>query len=88
MFTAVVEETLWRARKRPSGQQLKPHAAWNYQYFPTLSSSTIPMIRAAAETTEKMMAEPNSPVLGLHLEGHYFQYGDGRRTDSGEYQRS
>ena len=40
--------------------------------FPTLSSSTIPMIRAAAETTEKMMAEPNSPVLGLPLEGHYF----------------
>ena len=40
--------------------------------FPTLSSSTIPMIRAAAKTTEKMMAEPNSPVLGLHLEGHYF----------------
>ena len=39
--------------------------------FPTLSSSTIPMIRAAAETTEKMMAEPDSPVLGLHLEGHY-----------------
>ena len=38
--------------------------------FPTLSSSTIPMIRAAAETTEKMMAEPNSPVLGLHLETH------------------
>ena len=27
--------------------------------FPTLSSSTIPMIRAAAETTEKMMAEPD-----------------------------
>ena len=50
--------------------------------FPTLSSSTIPMIRAAAATTEKMMAEPNSPVLGLHLEGH------GRRTDSGKYQRS
>lgn len=40
--------------------------------FPTLSSSTIPMIRAAAATTEKLMAEPNSPVLGLHLEGHYF----------------
>ena len=40
--------------------------------FPTLSSSTIPMIRAAAKTTEKMMAEPNSPVLGLHLECHYF----------------
>ena len=40
--------------------------------FPTLSSSTIPMIRAAAATTEKLMAEPDSPVLGLHLEGHYF----------------
>ena len=40
--------------------------------FPTLSSSTMPMIYAAAATTEKLMAEPNSPVLGLHLEGHYF----------------
>mgnify|MGYP000517845718 FL=1 len=30
------------------------------------------MIRAAAETTEKLMSEPDSPVLGLHLEGHYF----------------
>ena len=34
--------------------------------FPTLSSSTIPMIRAAAETTEKLMAEKDSPVLRLH----------------------
>ena len=56
--------------------------------FPTLSSSTIPMIRAAAATTEKMMAEPNSPVLGLHLEGHYFNMDDGRRTNPGKYQRS
>ena len=40
--------------------------------FPTLSSSTIPMIEAAAETCTKMMSDPNSPVLGLHLEGHYF----------------
>ena len=39
--------------------------------FPTLSSSTIPMIEAAAETCTKLMQEPNSPVLGLHLEGHY-----------------
>ena len=29
--------------------------------FPTLSSSTIPMIRAAAATTEKLMAEKDSP---------------------------
>lgn len=40
--------------------------------YPTLSSSTMPMIRTAVATTEKLMAEPYSPVLGLHLEGHYF----------------
>ena len=40
--------------------------------YPTLSSSTIPMIRDAAATTEKLMAEADSPVMGLHLEGHYF----------------
>lgn len=40
--------------------------------FPTLSSSTVPMIRAAAETCGKMMQEKDSPILGLHLEGHYF----------------
>ena len=39
--------------------------------FPTLSSSTIPMIEAAAEVCTKLMNEPNSPILGLHLEGHY-----------------
>ena len=40
--------------------------------FPTLSSSSIPMIKSAAHTTEKLMVEENSPILGLHLEGHYF----------------
>ncbi len=40
--------------------------------FPTLSSSTIPMIEQAAETCTKLMAEKDSPILGLHLEGHYF----------------
>lgn len=40
--------------------------------FPTLSSSTVPMIEAACETCDKLMAEENSPVLGLHLEGPYF----------------
>lgn len=39
--------------------------------FPTLSSSTVPMIERAVETCNKLMAEPDSPVLGLHLEGHY-----------------
>ena len=52
-------------------------AATHMQYgttsiFPTLSSSTVPMIEAAAETCTKLMAEPDSPILGLHLEGHYF----------------
>lgn len=40
--------------------------------FPTLSSSTMPMIEKAVETCEKLMAEPDSPILGLHLEGPYF----------------
>lgn len=39
--------------------------------FPTLSSSTVPMIEAAAEVCTKLMKEPDSPILGLHLEGHY-----------------
>ena len=38
---------------------------------PTLSSSTGPMIEQAAETCTRMMAEKDSPILGLHLEGHY-----------------
>ena len=40
--------------------------------YPTLSSSSVPMIEAAIETTERLMAEKDSPVLGLHLEGPYF----------------
>ena len=39
--------------------------------FHTLSSSTVPMIQQAAETCTKLMEEKNSPILGLHLEGHY-----------------
>ena len=40
--------------------------------FPTLSSSTVEMIKRAADTCSKLMEEPNSPILGLHLEGPYF----------------
>ena len=43
--------------------------------FPTLSSSTIPMIEKAVETCDKLMNEPDSPILGLHLEGPYFKIG-------------
>lgn len=39
--------------------------------FPTLSSSTVPMIERAVDTCTKLMAEKDSPILGLHLEGHY-----------------
>lgn len=39
--------------------------------FPTLSSSTVPMITQAAETCTRLMEEKDSPILGLHLEGHY-----------------
>ena len=40
--------------------------------LPTLSSSTVPMIREALATCDKLMADPMSGVLGLHLEGPYF----------------
>lgn len=39
--------------------------------FPTLSSSTVPMIEKAVDTCTKLMKEPDSPIMGLHLEGHY-----------------
>ena len=39
--------------------------------FPTLSSSTVPTIEAACATCTKLMAEADSPVLGLHIEGPY-----------------
>lgn len=40
--------------------------------YPTLSSSTREWIDAAISTCEKLMAEPGSPIMGLHLEGPYF----------------
>ena len=40
--------------------------------FPTLAASSTEMIMAAAATTEKLMAEPNSIIMGLNLEGPYF----------------
>lgn len=40
--------------------------------YPTMSCSTPEMYEAAMATTKKMMAEPGSPVMGLHLEGPYF----------------
>lgn len=40
--------------------------------YPTLSASSKEMILEAAATTERLMAENNSPIMGLHLEGPYF----------------
>lgn len=40
--------------------------------YPTLAASSMEMIMEAAATTEKLMAEPNSTIMGLHLEGPYF----------------
>lgn len=39
--------------------------------YPTLSSSTVPTMEAACNVCEKLMAEKDSPVLGLHIEGSY-----------------
>ncbi len=59
--------------------------------FPTVSSSPLSEIRKAVSVTEKLMAEPDSPVLGLHLEGPYLnpkrasdQFGDRLRTPEPE----
>lgn len=40
--------------------------------FPTLSSSTAEMINDAIDVCGTLMKEENSPILGLHLEGPYF----------------
>lgn len=39
--------------------------------FPTLSSSTLPMMEKACETCSELMKQPGSPIMGLHLEGPY-----------------
>lgn len=39
--------------------------------FPTISSSSFSTIRQCAEVCERLMTEPGSPILGLHLEGPY-----------------
>lgn len=39
--------------------------------FPTLASSSVDMICAADKACGKLMDDEYSPVLGLHLEGHY-----------------
>lgn len=41
--------------------------------FPTLSSSSEQMIRDAAKVCTELCEDPYSGVLGLHLEGPYFQ---------------
>jgi N-acetylglucosamine-6-phosphate deacetylase len=40
--------------------------------FPTLSSSTMPIIDKGCETCSQLMKEPNTTIMGLHLEGPYF----------------
>ena len=39
--------------------------------FPTLSSSTVPMMEAGLDACREMMQDPTSPVQGLQLEGPY-----------------
>lgn len=39
--------------------------------FPTMSSSTFEDIRKGVAVCEQLMAEKDSPILGLHLEGPY-----------------
>lgn len=40
--------------------------------YPTLSSSPLKLIEDACETCDRLMQEPETPIMGLHLEGPYF----------------
>lgn len=39
--------------------------------LPTLPACSLDMMKTAIATCEKLMAEPDSPIIGLHLEGPY-----------------
>ncbi|MBQ3730608.1 MAG: N-acetylglucosamine-6-phosphate deacetylase [Muribaculaceae bacterium] len=40
--------------------------------YATLSSSTLEMMERACETCDALMKEPNSTIMGMHMEGPYF----------------
>lgn len=40
--------------------------------FPTLSSATMPLIDTACATCQELMNDPGTSIMGLHLEGPYF----------------
>lgn len=40
-------------------------------FYPTLSSSPFSTLHQAAKICEQLMEEPDSPILGLHIEGPY-----------------
>ena len=59
--------------------------------FPTISSSTFEDIKKGIAVCEELMAEKDSPILGLHLEGPYLnpkrasdQFGDKLATPDAE----
>lgn len=49
--------------------------------FPTLSSTTFENLYKAAAICEKLMDEPNSPIMGLHIEGPYLN----KKMAGGQY---
>lgn len=63
-FTECTEETF-----RGAIRAHLRHGATSF--YPTLSSSPFSKLHQAAEICEKLMEEPGSPVIGLHIEGPY-----------------
>lgn len=49
--------------------------------FPTVSSLSFDKLHKAAAICEKLMNEPNSPVMGLHIEGPYLN----KKMAGGQY---
>lgn len=63
-FTECTEEAF-----RKAVETHQKHGATSF--FPTMSSSAFEQIRKGVAVCEKLMAEEDSPILGLHLEGPY-----------------
>ena len=55
----------------PTAASPETAAAESTSFYPTISSSPFSKLHQAAHVCERLMEEPDSPILGLHIEGPY-----------------
>ena len=60
-----------KLRKKHSDGNYRAFEAWRHRMFPTLSSTSFEKLYQAVDVCEGLMQEPDSPILGLHIEGPY-----------------